>query len=94
MSRSFVMFPAVFTVIVLTVAGVNAGQNSSTVPVKTAVGLCNKHGGMQNGGCAFDTGKSLVDVDCNGKSGCVVTVTQRTVSQPNKRPTSGGTTAR
>jgi hypothetical protein len=93
--RRFVMFSAVVSVIVLTAAGVDASNNQSTVPVATAVGLCNKHGGMKNGGCSFDTGKELVNVDCNGKSGCVVNVSSaRTVSHPNKKPTSGGTMAR
>jgi hypothetical protein len=87
------MFPAVVSVIVLTAAGVDAANNQSLVPVKTAEGLCNKHGGMKNGGCSFNSGDSIVDVDCNGKSGCKVTVMSSQVSHPNKRPTSGGTTA-
>ena len=91
--RRFVIFPAVVGAVVLTVTGVDAGTKQTTVPVSTAVGLCNKHGGMQDGGCSFPSGKTMVDVNCNGKSGCVVTVQARTVSQPNERPASGGTMA-
>jgi hypothetical protein len=91
--RRFVMFSAVVSVIVLTAAGVDAGNKQTLVPAATAEGLCNKHGGMKNGGCSFNSGDSIVDVDCNGKSGCKVTVMSQ-VSHPNKKPTSGGTMAR
>jgi len=91
--RRFVTFAAAVGVIVLTVAGVHAGTNSSTVSVPVAVGLCNKHGGMKNGGCAYSSGDGIVDVDCNGKSGCTVSVTTAQVSHQHKRPPSGGTTA-
>jgi hypothetical protein len=81
-------------------AGLAAGSASLQADALDFLGdtgnyaISNKHGGVQNGGCSFDTGKNLVDVDCNGKSGCVVTVMSSRVSHSNKRPTSGGTTAR